>query len=123
MYRALARSLAALHNIDPDRVGLGDYGRREGYFARQIPRWSRQWELSRQSDNANIERLVAWLPRNIPADDLCAISHGDYRIGNVMFHPHEPRIVAVLDWELSTLGHPLADLAHCCITWHSAPDQ
>ena len=123
MMRSVAASLATLHRIDPDAVGLGDYGKHKDYFARQIARWTRQWGLSRQRDDANIDHLIDWLPRHLPADDLCTISHGDYRIGNVMFAPEEPRVVAILDWELSTLGHPLADLAHCCIAWHTSPDE
>jgi aminoglycoside phosphotransferase (APT) family kinase protein len=123
MYRSVAQTLAALHNIDPAAVGLDDYGKAGNYFARQIGRWTRQWELSRTRDNADIERLIEWLPQHIPEDDETSIAHGDYRIGNVMFHEREPRVVAVLDWELSTLGHPLADLAHSCIAWHSRPDE
>lgn len=123
MYRSLATSLAALHNVNPERVGLGDYGKHRGYFNRQIARWSRQWQLSRQQEDANIDLLVEWLPHNVPQDDLCAISHGDYRVGNVMFDAASPYLAAILDWELSTLGHPLADLAHCCIAWYSAPDE
>ncbi|MDQ4135252.1 MAG: phosphotransferase family protein, partial [Pseudomonadota bacterium] len=123
MYLSLAETLAALHNVDPAAIGLADYGKAGNYFARQIARWIRQWELSRTGDNPDINRLVAWLPCHIPEDDETAIAHGDYRIGNVIFHPHEPRVVAVLDWELSTLGHPLADLAHSCIAWHSRPEE
>lgn len=123
MYRSVATSLATLHRVDPATVGLGNYGKHGDYFARQIARWTRQWNLSRQREDPNIDRLIAWLPDNIPADDLCTISHGDYRLGNVMFDPAEPRVVAILDWELSTLGHPLADLAHCSMLWHTAPDE
>ena len=123
MYLSLAQTLAALHNVDPAAVGLADYGKAGNYFARQIARWTRQWELSRTRDNPAIEHLIDWLPRHILEGDETSIVHGDYRIGNVMFHPHEPRVVAVLDWELSTLGHPLADLAHSCIAWHSRPEE
>ena len=123
MYQSVARTLAALHNVDPAAIGLADYGKAENYFARQIARWPRQWQLSRTDDNADIEYLIDWLPRHIPEDDETSIAHGDYRIGNVMFHEREPRVIAVLDWELSTLGHPLADLAHSCIAWHSRPDE
>lgn len=123
MYLSFARTLAALHNVDPAAIGLADYGKAGNYFARQIARWTRQWELSRTGENADVEHLIAWLPGHIPEDDATAIAHGDYRIGNVIFHPHEPRVVAVLDWELSTLGHPLADLAHSCIAWHSRPEE
>jgi aminoglycoside phosphotransferase (APT) family kinase protein len=123
MYRSLAETLAALHNLDPGSIGLGDYGKAGNYFARQIARWTRQWELSRTKDSADLRRLIDWLPGHIPDDEATGISHGDYRIGNVMFHPREPRLIAILDWELSTLGHPMADLAHSCIAWHSRPDE
>jgi aminoglycoside phosphotransferase (APT) family kinase protein len=123
MYGSLARTLAALHNLDPAGIGLADYGKAGNYFARQIARWTRQWELSRTGDNADIAYLIDWLPRHISGDDETAVAHGDYRMGNVMFHAREPRVIAVLDWELSTLGHPLADLAHSCIAWHSRPDE
>jgi aminoglycoside phosphotransferase (APT) family kinase protein len=123
MYRAMARTLAALHGVDPASVQLSDYGRPGGYFARQIARWTRQWEASRTREDPNIDRLIAWLPAHVPPGDVVAISHGDFRIGNLMFHETEPRIIAVLDWELSTLGHPLADLAHACIAWQTAPDE
>jgi aminoglycoside phosphotransferase (APT) family kinase protein len=123
MYASMADTLAALHAVDPAAVGLSDFGRAGGYFARQIVRWTRQWQASRTREDADIERLIGWLPAHLPADDGNAISHGDYRAGNLMFHPSEPRVIAVLDWELSTLGHPLADLAHTCMAWHSAPDE
>ncbi len=123
MYLAMARTLAALHNVNAEQAGLGDYGRPGNYFARQVSRWSRQWEQIRTRDDANIERLIQWLPDNIPEDETSGIVHGDYRIGNLLFHPTEPRVVAVLDWELSTLGHPLADLAHSAMAWVSSPDE
>lgn len=123
MYRAMAATLATFHCVDYQAVGLGDYGRPGNYFARQISRWSKQWELSRTREDANVERLISWLPAHIPEDDRTSLVHGDYRIGNVMFHPTEPRIVAVLDWELSTLGHPLADVAHTAIAWMTASDE
>jgi aminoglycoside phosphotransferase (APT) family kinase protein len=123
MYLSVAQTLAALHNVDPAAIGLADYGKAGNYFARQIARWTRQWELSRTRDNEDIEHLIEWLPHHIPEDDETSIAHGDYRVGNVMFHAREPRVAAVLDWELSTLGHPLADLAHSCIAWHSRPEE
>ncbi len=123
MYRAMAEILAALHAVDPAARGLGDYGRPGGFYARQVRRWSTQWRSARTRDDAAIERLIAWLPAHLPDDPRAGIAHGDYRIGNLMFHPTEPRVVALLDWELSTLGPPLSDLAHSCIAWHSAPDQ
>jgi aminoglycoside phosphotransferase (APT) family kinase protein len=115
MYENLAETLARIHEVDIDAVGLGDYGRHGGYFTRQMARWTRQWHLSKTRDLPAIDRLIDWLPRNLPEDDVTTLVHGDFRTGNVIFHPTEPRIVAVLDWELSTLGHPLADLAHCCV--------
>jgi len=124
MYLDMARTLARLHALRPDALGLGDYGRPGNYFARQITRWSGQYAGSTGPRIANLDRLVEWLPANMPADDgAVAIAHGDFRIGNLMFHPTEPRVIGVLDWELSTLGHPLADLGFCVIPWHSAPDE
>jgi aminoglycoside phosphotransferase (APT) family kinase protein len=119
----MAQTLAALHNVDSTVVGLGDFGKPGNYFARQINRWSRQWQLSRTREDPNIERLAAWLPEHVPADNTISLVHGDFRIGNLMFHPVEPRVVALLDWELSTLGHPLADVAHTAIAWLSLPDE
>lgn len=121
IYLSLARELGCLHRIDPDAAGLSGFGKAGSYFQRQIARWTRQWELSRGRDDANVDRLVAWLPAHVPQDDITTLVHGDYRLGNVMIHPTEPRVIAVLDWELSTLGHPLADLAHACMGWHVAP--
>ncbi|MEZ5900564.1 MAG: phosphotransferase family protein [Hyphomicrobiaceae bacterium] len=123
MYRAMAQTLAAFHSVDVNAVGLGDYGKPGNYFARQISRWSKQWELSRTRNDPNVEKLIAWLPEHIPDDDRTSLVHGDYRTGNIMFHPTEPRVVAVLDWELSTLGHPLADVAHNAIAWLTACDE
>ena len=114
MYRDLAATLAAIHAVDIAAAGLADYGRHGGYFARQIARWTRQWQASRTRDLPAIDRLVDWLPREMPDDDTTTLVHGDFRTGNVIFAPDAPRIGAVLDWELSTLGHPLADLAHTC---------
>jgi aminoglycoside phosphotransferase (APT) family kinase protein len=123
MYRSMAKTLAALHNVDFAAVGLGDFGRPGNYFARQISRWTRQWQLSRTRDDAAIDRLIAWLPEHVPADDTTSLVHGDYRIGNLMFSQTEPCVVALLDWELSTLGHPLADLAHTAVAWLSRPEE
>ena len=123
MYASMARTLAALHRVDPVAVGLADYGRPGNYFARQIARWSKQWAASRTRDNPALDRLIAWLPAHVPKGDETGICHGDYRIGNLMFHPTEPRVVAVLDWELSTLGHPLADLGFNAMAWETRPDE
>ena len=119
-YDDFARVLATLHSVDAQAVGLGDFGRAEGYIERQVARWSKQYEASKTEEIAAMDRLVAWLPDNIPADKSTSIVHGDYRPGNTIAHPSEPRIVAVLDWELSTLGHPLADLGYCCAAYHGS---
>jgi aminoglycoside phosphotransferase (APT) family kinase protein len=125
MYFSMAEAMAKLHAVDPIAIGLGDYGKPGDYFARQIGRWSKQYENSpSKAEYPRIEELVAWLPAHMPADDgRVAIAHGDFRLGNMMFHPSEPRVIAILDWELSTLGHPLADLAYCCLAWRSWPDE
>lgn len=123
IYRAMAETLAALHAVDPAARGLGDYGRPAGFYPRQVRRWSEQWRTVRTREDPAIERLIAWLPGSIPEDPRGGIAHGDYRLGNLMVAPDAPRVAAVLDWELSTLGPPLSDLAHSCIAWHSAPDQ
>lgn len=123
LYLSMAETLARLHKVDWGSVGLAGYGRPGNYFARQIARWTKQWALTRGDGNADMERLIDWLPRNIPEDDETALNHGDFRFANLMFHPSEPRVIAVLDWELSTLGHPLADLAYNCMPWFAAPDE
>ncbi|NMM43355.1 phosphotransferase family protein [Rhodospirillaceae bacterium KN72] len=124
IYLEMARTLAKLHAVRPDTVGLGDYGRPGNYFERQISRWSRQYADSTGPRIPALDRLVEWLPAHIPADDgAVSIAHGDFRLGNLMFHPTEPRVIAVLDWELSTLGHPLADVGFCVMPWHSSPDE
>jgi aminoglycoside phosphotransferase (APT) family kinase protein len=115
------RVIAALHSVDFEAVGLADYGRSGEYIARQVARWSKQYQASETEKIEAMDRLIAWLPENIPAGDETSIVHGDYRIDNVIFHPAEPRILAVLDWELSTLGHPLADFAYHCMVWRIPP--
>ncbi len=122
-YHSMAETLARLHSVDAAAAGLADFGRPGNYFARQIARWARQWALSKTRDIPDIEKLIAWLGAHIPGDETAAIVHGDYRFGNLMLHPTEPRVIAMLDWELSTLGHPLADLAHSCIGWHAKPED
>ena len=117
MYDDMNRVLAALHSVDWQAAGLEGFGRPQAYVARQIERWSRQYVASNAGDVPEMDRLMAWLPAHVPAADETAIAHGDFRLGNLIFHPTEPRVVAVLDWELSTLGHPLADLAYNCIPW------
>ena len=116
-YDELNRVIAALHRVDPAAVGLGDYGKPGNYLARQIDRWSRQYRASETERIEAMDSLIEWLPANVPPGEETSIVHGDYRIDNVVFHPAEPRILAVLDWELSTLGHPLADFAYHCMTW------
>ena len=114
LYDDTARVLAALHAVDVDEVGLADFGRPGNYYARQISRWSRQYVDSKTEEIGSMEALMEWLPANVPSSDETGIVHGDYRIGNCILHPSSPKIAAVLDWELSTLGHPLADLAYFC---------
>ena len=117
MYDDMNRVMAALHQVDWQAAGLTGYGRPQAYVARQIDRWSRQYVAADTGALPEMDRLMEWLPRNTPAADETAIAHGDFRLGNLIFHPAEPRVLAVLDWELSTLGHPLADLAYNCIPW------
>nr|WP_216665370.1 phosphotransferase family protein [Pseudoruegeria sp. HB172150] len=124
MYGSIAETLARLHAGDPAAVGLVDFGKPGDYFARQISRWSRALEASTGEAIPGLAELGEWLTARIPADDgRVSVVHGDYRVGNLMFHPTEPHVVAVLDWELATLGHPLADLSFCCLPWHSSPDE
>jgi aminoglycoside phosphotransferase (APT) family kinase protein len=122
MYDDMASVLAALHSVDVSAVGLDDYGKPGNYYARQIGRWGQQYVAAKTDEIASMDRLMAWLPANIPAGDETSIVHGDYRVENLIFHPTEPRIVAIVDWELSTLGHPLADLAYNCLTYHLPPE-
>ena len=117
MYDDMNRVMAALHQVDWRAAGLEGYGRPKAYVARQIDRWTRQYVAANVGDVPDMDRLMAWLPARVPAEDETAIAHGDFRLGNLIFHPSEPRVLAVLDWELSTLGHPLADLAYNCIPW------
>jgi len=116
IYDEMNRVLAALHSVDPDRVGLSDYGKPGNYFARQLARWTGQYRASELGPISAMEELMAWLDARQPPDDgRVALVHGDYRLDNLVFHPKEPRVIAVLDWELSTLGHPFADLAYQCM--------
>lgn len=118
VYMAMADTLARLHSVDWQAVGLADFGKPENYVARQIKRWSGQYEASRTEHLEAMDNLIAWLPENIPGAEETTIAHGDFRLGNLLLHPERPEVVAVLDWELSTLGHPLADLAYCCMPYH-----
>jgi aminoglycoside phosphotransferase (APT) family kinase protein len=124
-YDEMNRVIAALHAVDPATVGLGDYGKPGSYFERQIGRWTKQYLASVTEPIEAMDRLIEWLPTHLPASALDnsrpSIVHGDYRLDNVIFHPTEARILAVLDWELSTLGHPLADFSYHCMSWHIPP--
>jgi aminoglycoside phosphotransferase (APT) family kinase protein len=117
MYDSMNDVLARLHRVDPQAVGLGDYGRPGNYFSRQIHRWTQQYRASETERFESMEALIEWLPAHLPADDTTTLVHGDYRPGNLIVHPSENRVVAVLDWELSTLGHPLGDLAYFCMPY------
>jgi aminoglycoside phosphotransferase (APT) family kinase protein len=121
IYGEMNRVIAELHKVDYGARGLGDYGKPGNYFARQIARWTKQYQASETETIESMNALIDWLPRNIPANDATTIVHGDFRIDNLVFHPTEPRILAVLDWELSTLGHPLADFSYHCMSWHVPP--
>ena len=124
MQRDLARVLAAIHRVDIRTAGLADYGRPRGFYERQLNRWTAQWQLSRSTALPDIDTLCDWLHAHLPPEEPVRLVHGDFRVGNVIFHPTEPRVVAVLDWELSTLGHPIADLAHSCIySWLIRPEE
>ena len=121
IYLDMVRTLARLHSVDPETVGLGEFGRPGNYFARQINRWSRQYIASETETIEEMNALIEWLPNNVPADVPPVIVHGDYRLGNLIIHAEEPRVVAILDWELSTLGDGLADLSYWCQEFHGDP--
>lgn len=117
VYNNLFDTLAEMHNVDHEAAGLGDYGRPGNYFGRQIGRWTKQYRLSETEHVPKMERLLEWLPETMPEQERTSIVHGDYRIDNAIFDTNEPKILAVLDWELSTLGDPLADLSYLCMAW------
>jgi aminoglycoside phosphotransferase (APT) family kinase protein len=125
IYDEMNRVIAALHRVDVAGVGLSDYGKAGNYFERQIARWGKQYLASVTEPIEAMERLMEWLPAHMPAsardETQVAIVHGDYRLDNLVFHASEPRVIAVLDWELSTLGHPLADFSYHCMSWHIRP--
>ena len=125
IYAEMNRVIAALHRVDVGAAGLTDFGKPGNYFERQIGRWGKQYLASITQPIDEMDRLMAWLPSHIPAgardDSNVAVVHGDFRLDNLVFHPTEPRVLAVLDWELSTLGHPLADFAYHCMAWHIPP--
>jgi aminoglycoside phosphotransferase (APT) family kinase protein len=126
-YDEMNRVIAALHNVDVAKVGLANYGKPGNYFERQIGRWTKQYLASITQPIPAMDALIEWLPAHIPAsardETQVSVVHGDYRLDNVMFHPTEPRAIAVLDWELSTIGHPLADFSYHCMSWHIQPGQ
>ena len=125
IYNEMNRVIAALHTVKFADRGLAGYGKPGNYFERQIGRWSKQYVASVTQPIPEMDQLMAWLPAHIPAkagdENMVSIVHGDYRLDNLMFHPTEPRVLAVLDWELSTLGHPLADFSYHCMAWHIPP--
>jgi aminoglycoside phosphotransferase (APT) family kinase protein len=118
LFDSLNNTIARLHSFDPDVLGLGDFGRPEGYVSRQIKRWSEQYRASQTQEIEEMERLMAWLPQVAPKHSQAALIHGDYRLDNCIIHAEEPHVVAVLDWELSTIGDPLADFTYHLMQWH-----
>lgn len=122
LYHAMVDTLAALHTTDYQAAGLGDYGKPGNYFARQVERWTRQYRASETEVMPDVDRLIDWLPRTVPEQTRTSIVHGDYRIDNMIFDAAEPRVRAVLDWELSTLGDPLADFSYFLMSWVTEPE-
>jgi aminoglycoside phosphotransferase (APT) family kinase protein len=121
-FDAMIQTLARLHSLDYQAIGLADYGRPGNYFERQIARWSKQYLSDMEAGrDSNMDRLIEWLPAHLPPGDETRIVHGDFRIDNMIFHPSEPRVLAVLDWELSTLGHPLADFSYHLMMYRMPP--
>jgi len=123
IYQAKLETLARLHNTDYEAIGLGDFGKPGNYFTRQIDRWTKQYKASETSSIETMNRLMEWLPATTPDDDRTSIVHGDYRLDNMILHPTEPKVIAVLDWELSTLGNPLADFTYLLMNWVMPSDQ
>lgn len=124
-FESMCAAMAAIHRLDYRALGLADFGRPGNYFARQLSRWSSMWTQFRHGDehNPDLDYIVAWLAERVPDSELLALCHGDFRITNMMFHATEPRVVGVIDWELSTLGHPLVDVAFNSQAWRLAPDE
>jgi len=114
-------TIARLHTVDYAAIGLGDFGKPGNYFMRQIDRWTKQYRASETEKIEPMNLLIEWLPKNVPPDDQTAIVHGDFRLDNMIFHPSEARVLAVLDWELSTLGNPLGDFAYHAMAWRLPP--
>ncbi len=123
IYDALNDAIARLHSVDYKAVGLENFGKPGNYFERQINRWSKQYRASETESIPAMNKLIEWLPQNIPPGDDTSVVHGDFRLDNVIYHPTEPRLIAILDWELSTLGHPLGDFTYHLMSWRLAPDQ
>jgi aminoglycoside phosphotransferase (APT) family kinase protein len=123
VYDAMNATIARLHSFEPTAIGLGDYGRGENYVARQVERWSKQYRASETAKIEDMERLIAWLPAHLPPAQPARVVHGDYRLDNIILAPDEPKIAAVLDWELSTLGDPLADFTYHLMQWHMPPSD
>lgn len=123
VYDAMNAALARLHTFDPAAIGLGDFGRGENYVARQVERWSKQYRASETETIEDMERLMAWLPAHLPPAQAPRLVHGDYRLDNMIIAPDAPKILAVLDWELSTLGDPLADFSYHLMQWHMPPSE
>jgi len=121
IYAEMASVMARLHGVDWRAAGLEGFGKPTGYLARQIATWTRQYQASQTGPMSAMDALMGWLPAHIPADEVTTVAHGDFRLENLMFHAHEPRVIGVLDWELATLGHPLADLAYNCMAYHIDP--
>ena len=122
VFEAMNDAIAKISMVDPLAVGLGDYGRQGGYVERQVSRWTKQYRASETHEIKAMDNLIDWLPQNMPtAPEEIRIAHGDFRLDNLMFHPTEPRVLGVLDWELSTLGDPFADFAYNVMVWRIAP--
>lgn len=122
IFASMNDNIARIHSLSPAEIGLADFGRSEDYLKRQINRWTRQFEASQLEPNPAMDNLIQWLPNHVPTEHPARLVHGDYRLDNVLIHPTEPRIVAVLDWELSTIGNPLADFAYHMLSWYFAPE-
>jgi aminoglycoside phosphotransferase (APT) family kinase protein len=122
IYDASNATLAQLHGIDYEAAGLGDYGKPGNYFDRQIGRWTKQYKAAETDPIPAMDRLIEWLPANAPQQERTSVVHGDYRLDNMIFHPTQPKVIAVLDWELSTLGDPLADFTYQLMQWRTPKD-
>ncbi|MBL8628252.1 MAG: phosphotransferase [Rhodospirillaceae bacterium] len=123
VYMSLAETLAKLHTVDWRACGLENFGRPDGYLTRQVERWTKQYIATKSDDIPAMDKLMAWLPGHIPDSHDTAVAHGDYRLGNLLIDPVEPKVIAIVDWELATIGHPLADLAYACIAYRMPTDD